>query len=78
MSQGTYYQKRQYLVDLGWVEIKNRGFAKSCLATPLKGMDDPDYENRSWAKWHPSNKKQFTNWDEDDGQNEEIDDPLTE
>jgi hypothetical protein len=41
-------------------------------------MDDPDYEKRSWAKWHPSNKKQFTNWDDDDDQNEEINDPLTE
>jgi hypothetical protein len=78
MSQGTYYQKRQYLVDLGWVKIRKRGFDKPCLVTPLEGMDDPDYEKRSWAKWHPSNKKQFTNWDDDDGQNEEINDPLTE
>jgi hypothetical protein len=57
MSQGTYYDKRKYLIDLGWIKVRNMGFNLPCLVTPLEGRDDPDYENRSWAKWHPSNKK---------------------
>ena len=56
MSQGTYYEKREYLEKLGWIKIKRRGFDKPCMVTPMQGQDDPDYENRSWAKWHPSNK----------------------
>ena len=65
MSQGTYYEKRKYLEELGWIRIKRRGFDQSCLVTPLKGQDDPDYENRSWAKWHPSNKP-LIDWSDDE------------
>ena len=66
MSQGTYYEKREYLEKLGWIKIKRRGFDKPCMVTPTKGQDDPDYENRSWAKWHPSNKP-VVDWSDDDG-----------
>ena len=64
MSQGTYYEKREYLENLGWIKIKRRGFDKPCMVTPTKGQDDPDYENRSWAKWHPSNKP-VVDWSDD-------------
>ena len=66
MSQGTYYEKRGYLEKLGWIKIKRRGFDKPCMVTPKKGQDDPDYENRSWAKWHPSNKP-VVDWNDDEG-----------
>lgn len=59
MSQGTYYQKRKYLEDLGWIKVRNMGYNFPCLVTPLEGRDDPNYEDRSWAKWHPANKKQI-------------------
>ena len=65
MSQGTYYEKRNYLEELGWIKIKRRGYDKPCWVTPIKGQDDPDYENRSWAKWHPSNKPS-NDWTDDD------------
>lgn len=71
MSQGTYYEKRAYLEDLGWIKIIRRGFDKSCMVTPLKGQDDPDYENRSWAKWHPSNKPTDVHTN-DEGFSEEL------
>jgi hypothetical protein len=71
MSQGTYYEKRQYLEKLGWIKIIRRGFDKPCMVTPTKGKDDPDYENRSWAKWHPSNRPAI-DWSDNEGLSEEI------
>lgn len=53
ISQSTYYKKRTYLEDLGWIKVEHMGFNKPCSVYPLVGMDDPDYESRSWAKWHP-------------------------
>jgi hypothetical protein len=41
------------------------------MVTPTKGEDDPDYENRSWAKWHPSNKPTI-DWSDNEGLSEEI------
>ena len=72
MSQGTYYQKRQYLEDLGWVKIRKRGFDKPCLVTPLEGRNDPEYENKSWAKWHPSNRVKFIYVDTDEEREEDL------
>ncbi len=56
LSQGTYYIKRNYLEELGWIQVIHRGYDKPCLVRPLVGQDDPDYENKSWAKWHFSNR----------------------
>jgi hypothetical protein len=54
MSTSTYHEKRKYLEDLRWIVVKRRGFKETCLVRVTEGIDDPDYERRSWAKWHPS------------------------
>ena len=53
MAQSTYYEKRNYLEALGWIRVENMGFNKPCSVYPQIGRDDPEYANRSWAKWHP-------------------------
>ena len=53
MSQSTYYSKRLYLERLGWIKVEHMGFNKPCSVYPLVGTDDPSYEERSWANWHP-------------------------
>ncbi len=53
MSQSTYYKKRLYLESLEWIKVEHMGFNKPCAVYPLVGKDDADYENRSWADWHP-------------------------
>lgn len=55
MSSSTYQEKRKYLEDLGWIKVIHRGFETPCKVSVLIGMDDPNYESKSWAKWHPSN-----------------------
>jgi hypothetical protein len=67
MSQSTYQQKRKYLEDLGWIKVLHRGFNNPCLVTVQIGENDPNYENKSWAKWHPENedkakKKELTDF----------------
>lgn len=57
MSQSTYHNKRKYLERLGWIKVFNRGFSDSCLVGVKIGLNDPDYEKKSWAKWHPENEK---------------------
>ena len=54
MSQGTYSRSRDKLEELGWIKVFYRGRRKSCQVTVCYGADDPTYEIRSWAKWHPS------------------------
>lgn len=54
MSQGAYDKARDKLEELGWIKVLYRGRKKSCQVTVQYGVDDPDYENRHWAKWHPS------------------------
>jgi hypothetical protein len=56
MSTSTYQQKRKYLEDLGWIKVQNRGWDATCKVMVLIGVDDPDYETKSWAIWHPSNE----------------------
>jgi hypothetical protein len=56
MSQSTYQKKRKYLEDLGWITVFKRGFSESCLVSVKVGSNDPNYENMSWAKWHPENE----------------------
>lgn len=55
MAQSTYQKKRKYLEDLGWIKVVRRGYNDTCLVKVMVGQDDPEYENMSWAKWHPSN-----------------------
>jgi hypothetical protein len=57
MSQSTYHNKRKYLERLGWIEVLNRGFSETCLVKVKEGMNDPEYEKMSWAKWHPENER---------------------
>lgn len=57
MSASTYQKKRKYLEKLGWIEVLNRGFSDTCLVRVKEGMNDPEYEKMSWAKWHPENEK---------------------
>lgn len=59
MSQSTYYSKRVYLERLGWLKVEHMGFNKPCAVYPLIGNDDPDYEMRSWARWHPLEHSYF-------------------
>lgn len=56
MSTSTYQIKRKYLEDLGWIKVLKRGYKETCLVRVTEGIDDPDYESKSWAKWHPSNE----------------------
>ena len=58
MSPSTYHIKRKYLEDLGWITVLNRGFKDTCLVSVKVGSNDPNYENMSWAKWHPDNENQ--------------------
>ena len=55
MSQGAYDKARGKLEELGWIKVLYRGRKKSCQVTVQYGLDDPTYEDRHWAKWHPSN-----------------------
>lgn len=57
MSPSTYQSKRKYLERLGWITVFNRGFDNSCLVRVKVGENDPDYETKCWAKWHPENEK---------------------
>ena len=57
MAPSTYHKKRKYLEELGWITVFNRGFENSCLVSVKVGMNDPEYENMSWAKWHPENER---------------------
>lgn len=56
MAQSTYYEKRKYLEELGWIKVQHNGFNKPCSVYPLVGEDDAKFESRSWAAWHPLNQ----------------------
>lgn len=72
MSSSTYQIKRQYLVDLGWIKVKHLGFETPCKVSVLVGIDDPQYESKSWAKWHPSNIEKSSENPLDDTGKEDI------
>jgi hypothetical protein len=55
MGQGAYDLARDKLEELGWIKVLYRGRKKSCQVTVMYGKDDPSYERRHWAKWHPDN-----------------------
>jgi hypothetical protein len=56
MGEGTYKRTRDKLEELGWIKVLYRGRRLSCKVTVRYGIDDPNYESRCWAKWHPSNR----------------------
>jgi hypothetical protein len=72
MSSSTYQDKRQYLQDLGWIRVQHRGFETPCKVSVLIGVDDPSYESKSWAKWHPSNVSILPEENEDDHETNNI------
>jgi hypothetical protein len=72
MSSSTYQAKRKYLEDLGWIKVVHRGFETPCKVSVLIGMDDPDYESKSWAKWHPSNISVLPEEKEEDSEIDEL------
>lgn len=57
MSASTYQKKRKYLEDLKWITVLNRGYNDSCMVRVHIGEDDPEYDNKCWAKYHPSNER---------------------
>lgn len=56
MGVATYTNARNRLEELGWIRVIYRGRRRSCQVSVQLGMDDPTYEQRCWAKWHPSNR----------------------
>ena len=56
MSSSTFIVKRNYLEELGWINVKHRGWKLPCKVGVLIGKDDSDYDTKSWAAWHPSNQ----------------------
>jgi len=58
MAPSTFQKRKKYLKDLGWLDIVKIGLKHPPLVKPTYGMDDPAYEDRHWAKWHPSNRKE--------------------
>lgn len=76
MSQSTYQIKRKYLEELGWIRVQHRGFETPCKVSVDLGIDDPNYENKSWAKWHPSNIEILPEEEEGDFEDHSINDKL--
>lgn len=74
MSMNTYNEARKRLEALGWVLVIARGRQDPSWVYPQIGRDDPGYESKSCAKWHPANREQIlslsevleTRADEDD------------
>ena len=52
ISQNTYQKKRKYLEQLGWIKVQYRGRNTPCLVHVNVGLDDPEYDKRSWAQGH--------------------------
>jgi hypothetical protein len=55
MAPSTYQSRRKYLEELGWIDCVKVGLKQPLLVKPTVGNDDPEYETKHWAKWHPSN-----------------------
>jgi hypothetical protein len=56
-SPSTYQKLKRYLIDLGWIQTSKASYDSPVFVTPSLGKDDENYELRSWAKGHKSNKK---------------------
>jgi len=57
MAPSTYQTRRKYLEELGWIHCVKVGLKQPLLVKPTVGRDDPEYEKKHWAKWHPTNMK---------------------
>ena len=71
MSIGTYQSRRKYLVKHGWIKVHHKGKHNSAYVGVTVGNDDPDYENKCWAPWHPSNRTDLEEdvvWDAESGE----------
>jgi hypothetical protein len=71
MSLGTYHVRRKYLEELGWISVYHKGKHNTAHVGLKVGNDDPDYETKCWAEWHPSKRNQIDDeivWDHDAGQ----------
>jgi len=55
ISVSTLHTKRKYLVKLGWIVVKKRKGTSPEIAI-FYGMNDPEFEQKSCAKWKPENK----------------------
>jgi hypothetical protein len=56
MAQGSYNEARDKLEELGWIKTLYLGRRIPVNVWVRYGIDDPNYEKKSWAKWHPSVK----------------------
>ena len=56
-SPSTYQKVKKYLIDLDWIKTSKASYDSPVFVTPSFGKDDENYELRSWAKGHKSNKK---------------------
>ena len=73
MAPSTFQTKKKYLEKLGWIKCWRTGDPLKVYVKPLLGRDDPDYEMKCWAKWHPSNKIQLSAEDIATLSDEELD-----
>ena len=58
MAPSTFQKRKKYLRDLGWLDIVKVSLKKPPLVKPTYGRDDPAYESKHWAKWHPTNREE--------------------
>lgn len=57
MAPSTYNSIQKKLEDLGWIRTNYRGRDKTVQVWVCVGNSDPDYDNYSWATWHPFNSE---------------------
>jgi len=55
-APSTYQQAKKKLVELGWIKTIKLAYDSPVFVTPTMGIDDPEYEKASWAKWHKSKR----------------------
>jgi hypothetical protein len=60
MAPSTFQKRKKYLESLGWIDILKVDLKKPPLIKPTIGIDDPNYEQMHWAKWHSSNPRELT------------------
>jgi hypothetical protein len=55
MAQSTYHEVQKKLERLGWIQTRYRGRDRTVQVWVSVGISDPDYDQYSWAPWHPFN-----------------------
>jgi hypothetical protein len=56
-SPSTYQKTKQNLINLKWIRTSKSSFDSPVFVTPRVGIDDENYQSKSWSKGHKSNKK---------------------